>query len=153
MNEVSGDGPIFQPVENFFGAVWKSRYNNLYLTYNGCTIFLFCQDRDFRKRPSVVRRLPTIFRSFPNVAENIRRCSDDLWALPNLFKMWQFQRVVIQLGQKSTDSPFLECFWGNWFEFFLSIGFVSKVWCVRLIMSLVRKSESHACGPKRFCLI
>ena len=58
------------------------------------------QYRDFRKRPSPIRRFPTIFRTLPNVPRNFRRCWDDVWALPKLFGRPQFSLVLISLGHK-----------------------------------------------------
>ena len=46
-----------------------------------CVRFLPCCDRDFWKRPSDFRRFQTILRRLPNVTENVRRCSDGLWAI------------------------------------------------------------------------
>ena len=43
--------------------------------------FLSRRDRDFRKHSSHFQRLPTMFRTLPNVAENKRHYSDDLWTL------------------------------------------------------------------------
>ena len=37
----------------------------------------FCQDRNFRKRPSDFRKFPTTFRRLPNVAGNVRRFALD----------------------------------------------------------------------------
>ena len=46
-----------------------------------CVRFLPCRDRDFWKGPSDFRRFPTILRRLPNVTENVRRCSDGIWAI------------------------------------------------------------------------
>ena len=45
-------------------------------------------DRDFRKRPGDFRRF-LIFQRLPNFAETVRRCSEDVWALPKLLTRWQ----------------------------------------------------------------
>ena len=37
---------------------------------------------------------------FPNVAENVVRCSGELWPLPKPFKRRQFTRVSILVGHK-----------------------------------------------------
>ena len=58
------------------------------------------QYRDFRKRPSPFRRFLTIFRTLPNVPKNVRRCWDDVWALPKLFGRRKFSLVLISLGRK-----------------------------------------------------
>ena len=55
-----------------------------------CVRFSPCHDRDFRKRPCEFRRFPTTFRRLPNFAENVRRCSEGVWALPKLLKRRQF---------------------------------------------------------------
>ena len=49
-----------------------------------CIRFSPCHDRDFRKRPGDFRRFLTTFLRLPNIAENVSRCSEDIWALPKL---------------------------------------------------------------------
>ena len=51
-----------------------------------CVRFLPCHDRDFRKRPCDLRRFPTTFLRLPNFAENVRRSSEGVWALPKLLR-------------------------------------------------------------------
>ena len=46
-----------------------------------CVRFSPCHDCLIRKRPSVFRGFPIIFRNLLNFTENSRKCSDDLWAL------------------------------------------------------------------------
>ena len=46
-----------------------------------CVRFSPCHECLIRKRPSVFRGLPIIFRNLLNFTENFRKCSDDLWAL------------------------------------------------------------------------
>ena len=47
---------------------------------------------------------PTIFRRLPNFDENVRRCSDNLWALPKILLKQHFLCYVIQLGHKVNKS-------------------------------------------------
>ena len=50
--------------------------------------------------PKISQRRPKIPDDFPNVAENVRRCSGELWPLPKPFKRRQFTRVSILVGHK-----------------------------------------------------
>lgn len=59
--------------------------------------YLPCHGREF---PKISQRRPKIPDDFPNVAENVRRCSGELWPLPKPFKRRQFTRVSILLGHK-----------------------------------------------------
>ena len=111
------------------------------------------QYRDFRKRPSPFRRFPTIFRTLPNVPKNVRRCWDDVWALPKLFGRRQFSPVLILLGRKVITRRLFGIFsWKlNWifvinhvlkkrFVRICESGMRNCPWCVRS-MSLFRSRE------------
>ena len=56
--------------------------------YYTCQLFLSqmreaspCYDQDFRKCPGDFQRFPTTFQRLRNFAENVSRCSEDVWAL------------------------------------------------------------------------
>ena len=65
---------------------------------------------NFRKRPSDFQGFPTIFRRLTNVSENLRRCSDELWAPPKPFERRQIQRVLKELRHKVNIKPLYEIF-------------------------------------------
>ena len=58
-----------------------------------------------------------------NVAKNVPRCSDDLWALPKLFKRQQYYLVRCMWYSMDTKSK-LRAFWSifreNWINIYLS---------------------------------
>ena len=60
------------------------------ITYYTCQLFLsqMCEislrhDQDFPKRNNHFRRVPTISRRHLNIAENVRRCSDEMVSSPS----------------------------------------------------------------------
>ena len=48
-----------------------------------CVRFSSRHDQDFRNRKDHFRRFPMIYQRRPNVAENIRRCSDKMASNPS----------------------------------------------------------------------
>ena len=107
--------------------------------------FLSCQDRDLWKCSSHFRRFLTILPRLLNIAENVRRYSDDVWTLTIQTDCRHLKAFAIVIKSKEMIHNKSEMKWSFFLEQLIQIcksGVRNCPWCVRS-MSFIRRRETH----------